>query len=239
MGTGGSGEGGTGTGGSGVGGSGTGGSGTGGSGVGGSGTGGSGTGGTGVGGRGVGGSGTGGSGTGGSGTGGAGVGGATGTGGAGMCLPTHCAGLACDECTFATPPGQPDVCSTNPGGCNNCVPDTDGCQGLADPTDRTLCQNLYACFVAPTHAGTSVPGACDPLGCWCGTNPTTCVTSNNEPTKANGPCVQQIQAAAKITTYDAAFINQHLIDPLLPIGRAVNLANCQGSFCKPECNIPF
>ena len=153
--------------------------------------------------------------------------------------PDPSCNLACNQCSFGVGPGEPDLCDSNPGGCFNCVPDTDGCQGLTDPNDRALCQALYACFVAPTHPGTTIPGACDPLTCWCGTNPTTCVTSNADPTKANGPCVTQIQAAAKLSTYDAAFINQHLIDPLLPIGRAVNIANCQGSFCKPECNIPF
>jgi hypothetical protein len=165
---------------------------------------------------------------------------------AGACVPgqpspaPECnVNLACNQCSFGVQPGEPDMCSAGPGGCFNCVPDTDGCQGLTDPNDRTLCMNLYNCILQPTHPGTSVPGACDPLKCWCGTNPTTCVTSNVDPTKANGPCVNEVMAAAKLTTYDAAFINQHLIDPTLPLGRAVNIANCQGSFCVPECKIPF
>ena len=242
AGTGGMGSGGTGTGGMGTGGTGTGGMGTGGMGTGGTsgGVGGVGVGGTtGTGGQGTGGSGVGGAGTGGAGTGGAGTGGSMGTGGAVACMPTHCAGLACDECTFGVPSGQPDLCATLANGCTNCQPDTDDCDGLADPGDRALCQNLYACFVAPTHPSTSVPGACTPLDCWCGTSPATCATSNADPTKANGPCLNQILAAAKIGTYNAPFIFQHLTDPTLPLGRAVNLANCRESFCVAECHLPF
>jgi hypothetical protein len=155
--------------------------------------------------------------------------------------PSHCPGLACDECSFGVTAGQPDVCSASPEGCFNCVPSTDGCDGLTTQADKDLCEALYACLVAPTHPGTSVPGACtvqgDPLACWCGTNSTTCATDNAPPTQANGPCLQQVFAAAKST--DAATILLHFIDPALPLGRAVNIVSCRSNFCSPECKVPF
>ena len=116
-----------------------------------------------------------------------------------------------------------------------------GCDGLTTQADKDLCEALYACLVAPAHPGTSVPGACtsqgDPLACWCGTNTTTCATDNAPPTQANGPCLQQVFAAAKST--DAATILQHFIDPALPLGRAVNIVSCRSNFCSPECKVPF
>ena len=136
--------------------------------------------------------------------------------------PSHCDSAACEDCTVS-----------------NCFPATDGCDLIANADDKTLCENLYACFAALTHPNTSVPGQCttqgDPLQCWCGTNPTTCVTSNAPPTQANGPCLSQIFAAAKTT--DAATIKLRFIDPGFPIGRAVNLTSCRGSFCSDECNV--
>ena len=129
---------------------------------------------------------------------------------------------ACEECTT-----------------DNCFPQTDGCDLIVDASDHQLCESAYDCFVAPTHPGTLVPGGCttqgDPLECWCGTNPTTCVTSNLPPTQANGPCLDAVFAAAKTT--DAATIKLRFIDPSFPLGRAVNLVSCQGSFCSDECDL--
>jgi hypothetical protein len=211
-------------GGKGAGGSGSGGMGVGGTGVGGSGAGGSGTGGAGEGA--TGGSGDGGSGEGGSGAGGSGAGGATGD--------------ACGQCTFGVPSGGQDICSATPDGCFNCSPSIAGCDGLADPADRVLCQDLYACVVASAHPGTSIPGPClaggDPTLCWCGTNVDTCTTDDTPPTQANGPCLSQIIAAAK--TDQAALIDQRFVDPAFPLGRAINLAICQDSFCASECGLP-
>ena len=76
----------------------------------------------------------------------------------------------------------------------------------------------------------------DTLSCWCGTNPTTCVSSNTPPTQANGPCLQQIFAAAK--TMDAATIFSIYSNPAFPLGRAVNLAGCRKNFCDTECGVP-
>jgi hypothetical protein len=169
---------------------------------------------------------------------------------AGVCTPTatlepsHCAGPACDQCSFGGAPGVPtDVCSSSPDGCFNCIVETDGCDVFGANTgptsDRALCETLYACLVAPTHPGTSIPGFCtaggDPSRCWCGTNLTTCVTDNTPPTQANGPCLQQVFAAGK--SMDAATINLRFIDPAFPLGRAVNLAACHSNFCSSECSV--
>jgi hypothetical protein len=190
----------------------------------------------------TGGSGAGGTGLGGS-AGGSGAGG-SGAGGAMVCTdPTHCDSLACEQCSFGQKPGEPDLCGTSPDGCHSCDETVAGCDGFTDPNDRTLCQNLYACLVAPTHPGAAsfADGSClgtfgDPLPCWCGTNLITCATANTPPSQANGPCRQQVFAAAKTT--DAPTINAHFVDPTLPLGAAVNLAICRGSFCPTECSIP-
>ena len=104
-----------------------------------------------------------------------------------------------------------------------------------------LCETLYACLVAPTHPGTTMPGFCisqgDPLACWCGTNGTTCTTDNAPPTQANGPCLQQVFDAAK--SMDASTINMRFIDPNFPLGRAVNLASCRSNYCRSECGVNF
>jgi|GEM_PF-5389894 len=218
--TGGASTGGASTGGASTGGRGTGGASTGGASTGGASTGGASTGGASTGGASTGGASTGGRGTGGASTGGASTGGAS-TGGAGAnCVPTHCAGGVCDSCTV-----------------ENCVPATDGCDAITDPADKALCEAAYACFVTPTFACVTQG---DPLKCWCGTNPTTCVTSNADPTKANGPCLNAVIAAARLTpaTYDAATIKQRFVDPSFPLGRAVNLTSCRGSFCNAECSVP-
>jgi hypothetical protein len=117
------------------------------------------------------------------------------------------------------------------------VPSTDGCDSITDPTDKALCEAVYGCFVTPANACVTQG---DPLKCWCGSNPTTCVTSNADPTKANGPCLSAIIAAARLTpaTYDAATIKQRFVDPSFPLGRAVNLTSCRGSFCNAECSVP-
>jgi hypothetical protein len=133
--------------------------------------------------------------------------------------PTHCDGAACDQCTL-----------------DNCFPETDGCDLITDPADKKLCEDAYACFVAATHPGSVVPGRCtnqgDPNKCWCGTNPTTCLT---EMAAANGPCRDLVVAAAK--SADPGTIQLRFVDPGFPLGRAVNLSSCRGSFCgNPQPN---
>ena len=98
---------------------------------------------------------------------------------AGVCTPTqtlsptHCAGVACDQCSFDT--GSIDLCSMSPDGCANCVPATDGCDAIADPTNRQLCEDAYGCFTDPAR-NCIVQGSA--LPCWCGTNTATCNTDN-------------------------------------------------------------
>ena len=129
--------------------------------------------------------------------------------------PTHAQGAICDSCT-----GE------------NCSAKTDGCDTVADPADRRLCEELYACFMDPSnHCVTQG----DSLKCWCGTNPTTCVTANEGPTRANGPCLDKIFAAGRST--DADTIRHRFVDATFPLGRAVNLALCRGTFCASDCKV--
>ena len=106
-----------------------------------------------------------------------------------------------------------------------------------DPADRQLCENLYACFVNPANACEKQG---DVLSCWCGSNPDTCQTDNAPPTKANGPCLDLVAAAAKLDggIYDASSIIQRFVDQDFPLGRAVNLTICRGSYCSLECSVP-
>ena len=206
----------------------------------------SGVGGSGVGGTGVGGAGVGGSATGGSGAGGAGVGG--GTGGMIACTastpPDQCVPLVCEQCTFGAMPGDPNLCDSTPESCFNCDATTMGCELMTNAADKALCENLYACLVAPTHPGDpTFPGYClgtggDALPCWCGSNGLSCPNGNTAPSKANGTCVDLVQAAAHLTTYDAPTISAQFVNPALPLGAAVNLAICRGTFCAPECVLP-
>jgi len=115
---------------------------------------------------------------------------------------------------------------------DNCSAETDGCDGISDPADKALCEAAYACFVTPSY---DCVYQGDPLKCWCGTNPTTCVSSNAGATQANGPCLQQVFAAAK--TNDAPTIKARFVDPAYPLGRAVNLLSCRGNFCNDECSV--
>ncbi len=158
---------------------------------------------------------------------------------AGVCTPavtltsSHCAGTACDQCSFDSPM---DVCSLSPDGCDNCVAATDGCDMLTDPTQRQQCEDAYGCFTDPKNACES---GGDVRPCWCGTNPETCSTDNVAPTAANGPCLNFVTVAAGLTaaTYDAATISARLVDPTFPLGRAVNLVICRSSFCPTECGV--
>ncbi|HUO38168.1 MAG TPA: hypothetical protein VMU34_10140 [Mycobacterium sp.] len=180
----------------------------------------------------TGGSGVGGSGVGGMGVGGMGVGGA-GTGGSGMggmmaaCAesvsgdPVACCSCTTDNCSLAP----------NPAG-------TDGCSGISDPNDKALCQAAASCFAAATHPGnTVVPGHCtvsgDATKCFCGNSASACFATAGA---ANGPCVAQVQAAAK--TMDPTLIRPLFTSPASPLGRAVNLMGCQGGLCSTECQVP-
>ena len=149
---------------------------------------------------------------------------------AGACTPvmtlsaTHCAGSACDACSF-----DPEV--------GNCFAGTDGCDLIDDPSDQQLCEALYACFTNPVN---DCVAQGDAIRCWCGTNATTCTTDDSGATMANGPCLSLVTLGAKLTpgTYNAQTIKSRLVDPAYPLGRAVNLTTCRGTFCSAECSVP-
>jgi len=134
----------------------------------------------------------------------------------GNCTPTHCPGAACDACTAA-----------------NCTPNTDGCDYIDNVADKKLCERIYACFNDPANKCVTQG---DSLRCWCGTNPTTCVTANEPPTQANGKCRDLVFEGGRSS--DAPTIRHRFVDPVFPLGRAVNLTLCRGTFCATECNVP-
>jgi len=105
-----------------------------------------------------------------------------------------------------------------------------------------LCEQLYACFVKPANGCLLAGAQGDAVPCWGGTSnqQTTCKTDNTGPTKANGPCLDLVTLGAGLTaaTYDAATIKARFINPNYPLGRAINLASCEGQFCNAECSIP-
>jgi len=161
--------------------------------------------------------------------------GGTGYGGNGSCLPSHCAGQDCDLCSFG--PTDSPRCATFENGCNNCQNSERGCDVLTDPKDKKLCEDVLACVLGSSCL---IPGnQGDLIPCWCGTKPTTCVTANAAPDKANGPCLAQITAAAGLApdAYDAPTIRAHLSDSS-PLALASKVLSCRGMYCNKECNIP-
>jgi len=169
---------------------------------------------------------------------GTGMGGRPGTGG----VPGTGGMMTINTCALS-PPQEPVSVGTNPDGgagdpaaCAQCQldncsfgppPATDGCCGLADPADQVLCLTAVACFAANSATCTN---AGDPSGCYCGTETSECFTNVGHP---NGPCVAQVNAAAKTT--EPPKIRTQFVAPDKPLGRAVNLSGCRGSFCPMEC----
>ncbi len=157
-----------------------------------------------------------------------GAGGATGTGGSGM-GGAGGGGMA-DSCPAAEPSSGGTMCA----GCTtaNCSlgpsPATDGCCGLEAAADRLLCEAVYACFAVK---GCTFTG--DPVACFCGSSGGACYSVVGA---ANGPCVNEVLAAGK--SGDPVTIQSRWVSGMLPLGRAVNLAVCRGSFCSSECAIP-
>lgn len=129
--------------------------------------------------------------------------------------PSHAAGPKCENCSA-----------------QNCVASTDGCDRLKDPERRKLCEDLYACFSDPAH---DCVNQGDPVKCWCGTHPTTCLTDKSGPNRANGPCADKVFAAAG--TDDPMTIKARFVDPDYALGGAVNLTLCRGSWCSSECRV--
>jgi hypothetical protein len=137
-----------------------------------------------------------------------------------------------NTCPTESPKGSTDCTDcTN----NNCslAPNpmgTDGCCGLPSVADQLLCIAAAECF---SNNNCTVGG--DPNRCFCGKADviTMCYAV---PGAANGPCVAAVVAAAKKN--DLATIKTQFTSPASPLGRAVNLLGCRGSFCGTECGVP-
>src|SRR5438132_6271871 len=161
--------------------------------------------------------------------------GGTGYGGNGSCLPSHCGGEDCELCSSG--PTSSPQCATLENGCDNCQDSGHGCDQLTDPKDKKLCEDVISCVLGASCLKPGNQG--DLIPCWCGTKPTSCVTDNTPPGKADGPCLVQIAAAAGLApdAYDAPTIRAHLNDRS-PLAQATKLLSCRGMYCNKECNIP-
>jgi hypothetical protein len=172
-------------------------------------------------------------GTGAAGTGAAGTG-AGGTGAAGTGGPTQAMNL-CPAHEFISGGTMCESCTAN-----NCglAPDPDGdsgCCALTNPADQLLCTRVIDCFQNPSLYTTGA-AACtrngDGLNCFCGTSAGMCFTTAGA---ANGACTQVVIDAAKTSAPTA--IQAQFSDPTSPLGRANNLENCRGAFCRTQCGI--
>jgi hypothetical protein len=144
--------------------------------------------------------------------------------------PTIDEGATCNQCTV-------DNCTTLETVQAITTPDPKhpvlviaGCHHLASDTQRQNCEALYCCL---RSTGCVKNG--DATSCWCGSaDPTNCTTGAEI---ANGPCVQEIQAAAG--SDQAPQIWNRIVDPTYPLGGAINLATCRATFCAdrptPAC----
>ncbi|HEY8946936.1 MAG TPA: hypothetical protein VIM73_21985, partial [Polyangiaceae bacterium] len=129
--------------------------------------------------------------------------------------PTTCGTATCGTCTT-------DQCSLGAAG-------TDGCCGLGNAADQVLCEAVVKCFTRNSSTCT-VSG--DGTNCFCGTSGGNCFMNAGA---ANGPCTAEVVAAAKTST--PAAIQGQFTSPASPLGRAVNIIACRGSFCSTECGI--
>jgi len=116
-------------------------------------------------------------------------------------------------------------------------PRTDGCCNIMDEVGLALCQAASACMRAN---GCNISG--DVTTCFCGTTGT---AACSQPGRANGPCVDDMTAAAarnvETATTDAptpAVVWARFGDPAYALGRAVNIQGVAGAFCSAECGFP-
>jgi hypothetical protein len=140
-----------------------------------------------------------------------------------------------EECE---PPGTPfcdDKCRKQNTACvacekKECDPVMVGCEALGTGEERMLCNNVLACIRSTKCAkGDTI----EP--CFCGSAKLEdCLTG-----VADGPCFDEMEAAARPTSSDpsdrAVEIATRWVNPKYPIGRAVSLAQCDGSTCKDNC----
>jgi hypothetical protein len=157
-------------------------------------------------------------------------------------------GLTCtepDQCTNGVCGGAPKVCPVDqvcsePAGCaptacgqcrqenidnGNCDGTKMGCDKLADPTDRALCETLLTCM-RTTNCWLE-----DPSKCLCGTaQDTACLTG------ANGVCKDEVFAATKAANGTDA--GTRFYDNAFPSGFATQLIACEFGFCTPVADPP-
>jgi hypothetical protein len=167
----------------------------------------------------------------------------------GACKRSPALSAATAEATGDVPNG---CVETNPpantaAACTACLeknaidkPINDGCCGIRDTIGLQLCQAVSACM----RAGGAPVGACNVAGdtttCFCGNHQADCDVAG----KADGPCINQIRAAAgrnvetrTTDTPDAAEILDRYGKASFALGRASNIAAIAGAFCKTECAI--
>jgi hypothetical protein len=142
-----------------------------------------------------------------------------------------------EECE---PPGTPfcdATCKKQNTACvacekKQCDPEMVGCDALANGEDRRLCNNVLACIRSTQCAkGDTI----EP--CLCGSVKLEhCLDDIPD-----GPCFDEMDAAAHATATNpserAIEIAARWVNPKYPIGRAVSLAQCDGSTCKDNCSL--
>jgi hypothetical protein len=127
--------------------------------------------------------------------------------------------------------------------CDACLdsnqnPTTDGCCNIVgDQTAFDLCQAASACMRSGLVGGAPCNVGGDTGTCFCGTSGSTCGSGG-----ANGPCADQIMAAAgrnHVThVTDAATPAQVLMrfgDQDYALGRASGIQAVAGAVCPAEC----
>ena len=105
-------------------------------------------------------------------------------------------------------------------GCTKCTAQTLACQGVSNPDEAKACGDMVTCARAT--------GCGDP-DCICGANNIlVCLAGATD-----GPCVQQVIAAAK--SNNLVDVQLRASDTNFPLGRANALGACADTNCAAEC----
>lgn len=118
-------------------------------------------------------------------------------------------GGSCEECSRAM-----------------CDPDADGCWDITNAGDKSLCESVLACFLTNTCASGG-----DATRCFCGTAGAMCWENG----AADGPCLDSVFAAAKVSSGMGSAVRVPFSSGSSPLGRASNLLICQAAVCPTEC----
>jgi hypothetical protein len=135
------------------------------------------------------------------------------------------AGDGCVNCQTETPTqtclaklNSSDACAACT--CSKCTDQTLACQGAKSSDDAMTCDAMVKCG--------RMTGCRNPA-CLCGTlDVVTCLLVGG-----NGPCTQQVIAAAK--TSNVVTIQSRATDTNYPLGRANALGTCVDMNCATEC----